>query len=101
MKYYSPSGNLEVWDTKPDGYYTIEEWQEAHPAPPPPEPTKEEKIAMLDAQYDSDKAALISAYTDSLMSDDTDTAEAIKAELVALNEQYDADYQAIIDGEEE
>ena len=65
------------------------------------EPSKEELISQLDQQYDNDKAALINAYTDSLMSDDTDTVDAIKAELVALNEQYDADYQAIIDGEGE
>ena len=30
-KYYSPDGNLEVWDTKPQGYYTEEEWAELHP----------------------------------------------------------------------
>lgn len=35
-KYYSPDGNIEVWDTKPDGYYTVEEWAALHPAPEPP-----------------------------------------------------------------
>lgn len=24
--FYSPTGNLEVWDTKPEGYFTQEEW---------------------------------------------------------------------------
>lgn len=99
-KYYSPDGNLEVWNEKPEGYYTEEEWQEAHPAPPPPEPTTEEKLAALDAQYDADKAILIEQYTDSLMNDDTEMAEELKAELAALNAQYDADYEAIINGEE-
>ena len=55
-KYYSPTGNLEVWDEKPQGYFTVEEWQEMHPAPLPPEPTKEEKLAQLVAQYEADKA---------------------------------------------
>lgn len=26
--YYSPTGNPEVWDNKPDNYYTEEEWAE-------------------------------------------------------------------------
>jgi len=37
--YFSPTGNPEVWDEKPEGYYTPEEWSELHPAP---EPTLEE-----------------------------------------------------------
>jgi hypothetical protein len=71
-----------------------------HPAPPPPEPTKEEKLAALDAQYDSDKATLVAQYTDALMHDDTDTTNAIKSEMIALDEQYDGDYEAIINEEE-
>lgn len=100
MKYYSPTGNIEVWDTKPDGYYTEYEWAELHPAP---EPTKEEKLAALDAQYNADKAELVAQYTDSLMHDDEETAEAIKQEMAELDAQYDADYEAIIaeDTEEE
>lgn len=100
-KYYSPDGNLEVWDTKPEGYYTESEWAEMHPAPPPPEPTKEEKLAALDAQYNADKAELVAQYTDSLMHDDEETAEAIKQEMAELDAQYDADYEAIINEEEE
>ena len=99
-KYYSPTGNLEVWDEKPQGYYTEEEWAELHPAPPPPEPTKEEKLAALNAQYDSDKATLVSEYTDAIMHDDTETAEAIKGEMLALDEQYDIDYAEIMEEEE-
>ena len=45
-KYYSPQGNLEVWDTKPDGYYTVEEWAALHPAPEPP--LDEVKAAKID-----------------------------------------------------
>lgn len=47
-KYYSPDGNFEVWDTKPDGYYTEEEWAELHPAPEPPlDEVKATKISEL------------------------------------------------------
>lgn len=29
--YYSKSGNPEVWDQKPEGYLTVEEWRELNP----------------------------------------------------------------------
>lgn len=31
--FYSPQGNPEVWEEKPEGYFTPEEWQTAHPEP--------------------------------------------------------------------
>lgn len=99
MKYYSPNGNLEVWDTKPEGYFTEEEWAELHPAPPPPEPTKEEKLAALDAQYNADKADLLTAYQTAMLYGDTDTMESLKADLQALDDQYDKDYERIVGGE--
>lgn len=37
--FYSPDGNAEVWQTKPEGYFTPEEWAALHP---PPAPTLEE-----------------------------------------------------------
>ena len=98
-KFYSPSGNYEVWDEKPNGYYTEEEWQELHPAPTPPEPTTEEKLAALDAQYDADKADILNAYQTALVYGDTDRMEKLKADLEALDDQYDEDYEAIV-GEE-
>ena len=44
--YYSPEGNPEVWEIKPAGYFTVEEWQAAHPAPKPEPyaPTPEEQL---------------------------------------------------------
>jgi hypothetical protein len=95
-KYYSPSGNLEVWNKKPQGYYTEEEWQELHPAPPAPEPTVEEKLEALDADYNQQKADLLTAYQTAQMYGDTETMESLKADLVALDEQYDEDYEKII-----
>jgi hypothetical protein len=97
-KYYSPSGNIEVWDKKPDGYFTVEEWQELHPYVPP-EPTTDEKIAALDAQYNADKADLLTAYQTAMLYGDTDTMESLKADLTALDDQYDEDYEKIVGGE--
>lgn len=88
-KYYSPEGNYEVWDSKPDGYYTEEEWSELHP-PVPYVPTKEEKLAALDAQYDADKAELAKYFTEAAMSGDTETQAELTAELNDLNDDYDA-----------
>jgi hypothetical protein len=95
-KYYSPEGNIEVWNEKPEGYYTVEEWQELHPAPEPPEPTTEERLAQLDAQYNADKADLLTAYQTAQIYDDTDTMESLKADLQALDDQYDKDYEKIV-----
>ena len=47
--YYSPDGNPEIWETKPDGYFTPEEWQEAHPAPEPEPLTPEEQLEAFTA----------------------------------------------------
>lgn len=41
--YISPNGNPEVWETKPKGYFTPEEWQAAHPAPEPEPLTPEQQ----------------------------------------------------------
>lgn len=99
-KYYSPEGNIEVWEQKPNGYYTVEEWEKMHPAPAPPEPTTEEKIEALDRQYNSDKAILMSQYTEADIDGDEELKASVKAELVALREQYDKDYEDIVGGEE-
>ena len=37
--FFSPEGNPEIWGTKPEGYFTPEEWAEMHPVPEPvPQP---------------------------------------------------------------
>ena len=64
-----------------------------------PELTDDEKkaraLAELDTQYQADKNELSTQYLDAAMSGDTDTMDAIKSELAALNEKYDADYAAL------
>jgi hypothetical protein len=100
-KYYSPDGNLEVWDTKPEGYFTEDEWAALHPAPPAPEPTTEEKIAALDADYNQQKQDLINEYTDAQIHGDTDTIALVQEEMTALDEWYDEEYRKIDEGNEE
>lgn len=51
--YYSPSGNPEVWVEKPTGYFTVEEWQDAHPSPPPIPPTSEQLFISLRTERDT------------------------------------------------
>lgn len=55
--FYSLNGNPEAWQTKPDGYYTPEEWHAAHPAP---QPTFDELKA---AKHDEIAAARYAAET--------------------------------------
>jgi len=33
--FFSPLGNPEVWEEKPEGYFTVEQWAAAHPLPEP------------------------------------------------------------------
>lgn len=95
-KYYSPNGNLEVWEDKPEGYYTVEEWQEMHPAPEPPEPTADEKLAALDSEYEQAKADIFEAYQTAVLMGDTDLQTAIQADFAELNADYAEERAAII-----
>ena len=52
-------------------------------------------LSELDTQYAADKQELSSQYLDAAMSGDTDTMDAIKDELAALNAKYDADYKTL------
>ena len=60
--FYSPTGNLEIWQEKPDGYFTTEEWAELHPAPTAYislEEIKEAKKAEIDAaRYETEIAGV-------------------------------------------
>lgn len=60
-----------------------------------PEPTTEEKIAALDAQYNADKADLINEYTDAQIHGDTDTIALVQSEMTALDGWYDEEYRKI------
>lgn len=43
--YISPQGNPEIWETKPEGYFTVNEWKAAHPEPASPPPSLDEARA--------------------------------------------------------
>ena len=98
--FYSPSGNLEEWDTMPDGYFTVEEWQELHPKPPMPPPTKEEQLAALDMQYDADKSEIMHYYTEAMFAGDVETQAELKAEMAEIDETYAEARKAIEEGDE-
>lgn len=80
----------------PNNSFTVSSSSATTSAPPEPEPTAEEKkaraLSELDTQYAADKQELSGQYLDAAMSGNTDTMDAIKRELAALNEKYDADY---------
>ena len=96
--YVNPdTGNHEVWDNPPAGYLTPEEWEKLHPTPPPPPPTKEEKLAELDAQYDADKAEIMTYYTEALFAGDTETQAELKSEMAEIDATYAEERKAIED----
>ena len=102
-RYYSPSGNITVWDegTQPADYVTEEEWEKLHPYIPP-KPTKEEKLAALDAQYDADKAEIMRYFSEALFSEDAELQDELKAEMAGIDAKYIEDRKAIEDeGSEE
>lgn len=111
--YLLPANSTTIEPPKEKENYNIvwnEAWEYVEiPKPPtPPEPTPEptpeeiieQKIAQLDYQYNSDKTILMSQYTEADIDGDEDLKATIKAELVALREQYDSDYEEIIGGAE-
>lgn len=55
--FIGPDGNPEIWKEKPDGYYTVEEWQEMHPVPAPAPPSSEQLLDMLRTARDVRLAA--------------------------------------------
>lgn len=70
--FYSPNGNFEVWQEKPDGYFTAEEWAELHPAQVPAqvveislEALKEAKKAEIaNTRYEAEIAGVNGIRTD-------------------------------------
>ena len=59
-------------------------------------PTKDEQLAALDSQYNTDKANLLNAYQTAQVYGDTALMDNLKADLATLDEQYDADYESIV-----
>jgi hypothetical protein len=53
--YYSPNGNAEMWDEKPDGYFTESEWENLHA------PTDEELAAQAVAEARAQSRSILMA----------------------------------------
>lgn len=66
----------------------------------PYESTTEDKIAILDSQYEQDKKTLQDYYLDFMIAGDSEGMESIKGELTALATQYDSDIETLKGGEE-
>ena len=80
--------------------YKEQEKKEEPSQPEPYEPTTEDKISVLDSQYEQDKKTLQGYYLDFMIAGDTEGMESIKGELTALVTQYDTDIEALKGGEE-
>lgn len=61
-------------------------------------PTKAERLAALDAQYEADKAELSKYYVEAALSGNTDAQTDIKTELDALTSEYDKKRAEIEEG---
>lgn len=81
---YTAGGKTWLSDTD-EGYIEAKKQEE-----------KAKALADLDAQYNADKADLLTAYQTATVYGDTDTMESLKADLNALDEQYDEDYEKIV-----
>ena len=99
--HYLPTWNGEAWvyTENPNNPVPVPPTP-VEPYVPTPEEIKEQELAALDAQYTSDKNELLMYYVDALVNEDEAEQQATKNDLTALNEQYDADYTAIVEGEE-
>jgi hypothetical protein len=99
--YISPTGNREVWDEgkQPEGHMTEEEWKALHPDPVP---TKEEiqfsELENLDGSYEFQRRQLAEDFANAMLADDTELQQELKAQLQALNEEYDQKREAILNG---
>lgn len=66
--FFSPEGNPEIWAQKPADYFTVEEWDKAHPSPEPePEPletVKARKLEEINSAYKQSIATLTPTYPD-------------------------------------
>lgn len=75
--FYSPNGNAEVWASKPEGYYTLEEWRALHPAPKPTlEEVRESKLSELAYSFNTRVSGFITTTSGYKMQ--FDTSDSIK-----------------------
>lgn len=89
-RYYSPSGNCEIWDEPPAGYQTEADWLKAHPAPAPKAPTEAEK-AEAAREERAARRAQIDAESIPLLREGLLNADPVAlSDLIALHKEYAA-----------
>ena len=89
--YYSPEGNFEVWNKKPKGYFTVEEWKTMHPPEPPKiEDVKSRKISEFKNKRDNEEVAPI-AYNGHTFDYDDKSRERMRIARDALTDAGGAD----------
>ena len=96
----SPKEGFDIIFKADKWSYKEQEKKEEASQPEPYEPTTEDKINLLDSQYEQDKKTLQGYYLDFMIAGDTEGMESIKGELTALATQYDSDIEALKGGEE-
>ncbi|WP_297965663.1 hypothetical protein [uncultured Anaerovibrio sp.] len=64
---------------------------------PPYTPTKDEKLARLESEYQQEKAKLEGYFNTALLMDDTETQEELRSEMADLADWYAEEKKAIID----
>lgn len=75
--FYSPDGNPEVWQVKPQGYYTPEEWSALHPPPVSTlEEVRESKLSELAYSFNARVSGFITTSSGYKMQ--FDTSDSIK-----------------------
>ena len=86
--YYSPEGNIEIWETKPESYLTPEEWHAAHPvAEPLPLTYSEQRQNDILAQWPV--AAQLEALTEAMeTSPRLEKLEQLRADIQATKTRY-------------
>jgi hypothetical protein len=62
---------------------------------PPYVPSKEEKLAQLEAEYEADKQEIKGYLMDAILLDDDDTVEELKQEMAEREAQYQTDREQI------
>lgn len=84
--YYSPNGNLEVWNDKPNGYYDLEEWEILHPNLVTLDELKAQKLQAID-QWTANK--ITGGFTSSASGEpvryDSDKDTQLTMQGIALN----------------
>lgn len=99
--YISPDGNPEMWDQKPNGYFTPEEWEADHPAPPPTEEDlyNEERAAVefkYSSPWNGETGGILSMLQMTFIAalargeDITEISSQYQTELSAMNAEFSA-----------